>query len=332
MKIIDVHNHFYPPEYLDELRAGRSLVRVTTGPDGNPHIHYPGDYNVAVAGHRDIAYRQGVLEKAGVDTQVITLTTPGTHVEKPEVAIRLSALVNDAFARIVSERGPRFAALATLPLCDPAASVRELTRAMDELRFPGAMLFGNVNAVALADKRFWPLYELANDREAVLHIHPTSPVGVESMQEYWLMPLVGFLMDTTLAAAHLVFSGVSERFPKIRWVLSHLGGAIPYLAERLDRGFHAFAECRVNIQRSPSEYLRTWYYDTVNFDVKALRLAIDFAGVEHVLAGSDYPHQIGSIPEMLRSLKDVDVRDGDRAMILGGNAERLYRLGRLNAR
>src|ERR1051325_10231293 len=86
MKIIDVHNHFYPPEYLDELRAGRSLVRVTTGPDGNPHIHYPGDYNVAVAGHRDIAYRQSVLEQGHVDTQIITLTTPGTHVEKTEGA------------------------------------------------------------------------------------------------------------------------------------------------------------------------------------------------------------------------------------------------------
>jgi aminocarboxymuconate-semialdehyde decarboxylase len=328
MKIVDVHNHFYPPEYLDELRAGRSLVRVTTGADGNPHIHYPGDYNVAVAGHRDIAYRQSVLEQGHVDTQVITLTTPGTHVEKPAVAIRLATLVNDAFARIVSERGPRFAALATLPLCDPAASVRELTRAMDELRFPGAMLFGNINGVALADKRFWPLYELANDREAVLHIHPTSPVGVESMQEYWLMPLVGFLMDTTLAAAHLVFSGVAERFPKIRWVLSHLGGTIPYLAERLDRGFHAFEECRVNIDRPPSEYLRAWYYDTVNFDVRALRLAIEFAGAENVLAGSDYPHQIGSIPEMLRSLKEVEVRESDRARILGGNAERVYRLGK----
>src|SRR6185295_11647120 len=107
-------------EYLDALRSGKSVVRVTVDSAGNPHIHYPGDYNVAVAGHRDIAYRQGVLEKAGVDTQVITLTTPGTHVEQPAVAVRQAALVNDAFARIVSERGPRFAALATLPLCDPA--------------------------------------------------------------------------------------------------------------------------------------------------------------------------------------------------------------------
>ena len=86
------------------------------------------------------------------------------------------------------------------------------------------------------------------------------------MEKYWLMPLVGFLMDTTLAAAHLVFAGVPERYPKIKWVLCHMGGAVPYLAERFDRGYEAFAECRANISRAPSTYLKQFYYDTVNFD------------------------------------------------------------------
>jgi aminocarboxymuconate-semialdehyde decarboxylase len=326
MRIVDVHNHFYPPEYLDELRSGKSAVKVTMDSKGNPHVHYPGDYNVAVAGHRDIAYRQGVLEKEGVNTQVITLTTPGTHVEKPEYAAKLASLVNDAFAKIVAERGPRFATLATLPLNDPAASVKELKRAMEQLRFPGAMLFSNVNGVPLADERFWPLYEFADSVGAVLQIHPTSPVSVEAMTEYWLMPLVGFLMDTTLAAAHLVFSGVPERFPRIKWVLGHLGGAIPYLAERLDRGYEAFSECRARIKKEPSEYLRTWYYDTVNFDRGALELAIKFAGADHVLAGSDYPHQIGSIPGMLTAIRGLSISQTDKDKILGGNAATLYRL------
>ena len=324
--IVDVHNHFYPPEYLDALRSGNSVVRVTTDSRGNPHIHYPGDYNVAVPGHRDIAYRQGIIEDVGIDTQVITLTTPGTHVESPAYAAKLASLVNDAFARVVAERRPHFAALATLPLSDPAASVAELERAMEQLHFPGAMLFSNVNGVALADRRFWPLYELADAKGAVLHIHPTSPVGVEAMTEYWLMPLVGFLMDTTLAAAHLVFSGVAEGFPRIKWVLSHLGGAIPYLAERLDRGYEAFAECRRNIRQPPSAYLKRWNYDTVNFNRDALTLAIEFAGVEHVVAGSDYPHQIGSIPSMLASLRDLPISDAYRARILGANAAALYGL------
>ena len=134
------------------------------------------------------------------------------------------------------------------------------------------------------------------------------------------MPLVGFLWDTTLAAAHLVFAGVPERFPRIRWVLAHLGGAIPYMAERLDRGFHAFRECREHIRRPPSEYLKQFYYDTVNFDRAALELALGFAGADHLLAGSDYPHQISSLAGMLQSLKGLDIAEREREGILGANA------------
>lgn len=326
MPVIDFHNHFYPPAYLDALRAGPSRVRVTEDRDGNPVLHYPGDYNIAVPGHRDIAYRQSVLEEEGVDLQVLTLTTPGTHVEEGSRAAELACLVNDAFARVARERTGRFTALATLPLNDPAASVAELRRVIRDLGLKGAMLFSNVNGVALADARFEPLYAAADELEAVLHIHPTHPVGVEAMQDYWLMPLVGFPWDTTLAAAKLVFAGVPERYPRIRWVLGHLGGAIPYIAERLDRGFHAFRECRNHIPRPPSEYLRKFYLDTVNFDPAALRLAIAFAGADHLLAGSDYPHMIGSIPSMLASIRGLDIAEADKQAILGGNAARLLGL------
>ena len=114
MATIDFHNHFYPPEYLQAIQKGPSNIRVTIDDAGNPQLHYPGDYNVAVRGHRDIAYRTEVLEQAGIDLQVITLTTPGTHIEEPPRAVALARLVNDAFARIVSERDTRFSALQTL--------------------------------------------------------------------------------------------------------------------------------------------------------------------------------------------------------------------------
>ncbi len=326
MRVVDVHNHFYPPAYLAALQEETSAVRVTEDARGQLRLHYPGDFNVVVAGHRDIAYREEVLEQAGIATQVLTLTTPGTHVETPQRAAHLARLVNDAFAAIVAERRPRFAALATLPLNDPEASAAELRRAVLELGLPGAMLFSNVNGTALSDPRFAPLYEEADALGVVLHVHPTAPVGVEAMTGHWLMPLLGFPFDTTLAAAKLVFSGTAGRYPRIRWVLSHLGGAVPYLAERLDRGYHAFPECRAHLDRPPSEVLAGWYYDTVNFDPRALRLAIDFAGPEHLLAGSDYPHQIGSLETMLESLRAVELSDEDRAAILCGNAARLYGL------
>ena len=311
---------------MQALQSGQSMVRVEVDADQNPVIHYPGDFNVAVRGHRDLAYRQDVLDEHRVAMQVVTLTTPGTHVETPAVAARLASLVNDEFREAIETRGAHFTALATLPLNDPAASAKEFERAITELGLPGAMLFSNINGVALSDERFWPIYERANDAGAVLYIHPAHPVNVDMMQEYWLMPLVGFLFDTTLAAASLVFRGVPERFPRINWALCHLGGAIPYLAERLDRGFHAFRDCRTHIEREPSTYLRQFYYDTVNFNQGALKLAIEFAGADHILAGSDYPHQIGSIPSMLSAIETLPVSDEERAGIYGLNAARLLGL------
>lgn len=323
MPVIDFHNHFYPGEYLDALRTGSSRVRITGDSDGNPVLHYPGDYNIAVRGHREIDYRAGVIRNEGIDTQLLTLTTPGTHIEEPALAVKLAKIVNDSFAAIVVRYPGRFLALGTLPLCDPAESARELERVCRQLRFSGAMVFSNINGVALSDARFLPVWETANDLGAVIFIHPTSPVSVEAMQEYWLTALVGFCLDTTLAAASLVFSGTARRFPRIRWVLGHLGGAIPYLAERLDRGFRAFKECRANLDKPPSEYLKDFYYDSVNFDPRALRLAIEFAGIGHIVAGSDYPHQIGSIRQMFDSIAALPISDGDKAKILGGNAARL---------
>jgi aminocarboxymuconate-semialdehyde decarboxylase len=324
--VIDFHNHFYPPEYLDAIQSGPSNVKVTFDDEGNPLVHYPGDYNILVPGHRDIAYRADVLDRAGVSKQILSFTTPGTHVETPERAIELARMVNDAMARIVRERGDRFGALATLPMNAPEASLAEFQRAYDTLGFRGAMVFSNINGVPLSDSRFWPLYECADERRAVIYIHPSFPVGVEAMTDYWLTPLIGFTFDTTLAAAKLVFSGVAERYPGIQWVLCHLGGAIPYLAERLDRGYHAFSECREHIRKPPSEYLKRFYYDTVNFDPGALQLALDFAGADHLLAGSDYPHQIGSLKQMVASIEKMNLAEEQKSKIRWENAARLLRL------
>ena len=213
--------------------------------EGNPRVHYPGDYNVVVKGHRDIDYRQDVLDREGVTRQVITFTTPGVHVERPALSMQWATLVNDCLGKIVKERARHFAALATLPLNDPAASVIELERAMKQHGLPGADALQQRQRRAAGRRRATGRSTRRPTSSApCCTSDPMYPLGVEAMTEYWLMPLVGFLMDTTLAAAHLVFAGVPERFPRIKWVLGHLGGAIPYLAERLDRGYEAFAECR----------------------------------------------------------------------------------------
>ena len=323
--IIDFHNHYYPPEYLDAVKKGPAKVGIDYDAEGNPRLHYPGDYNILVPGHRDLDYREGVLRDHGVDLQVITFTTPGVHFEERPAAIAMARQINDAFAREVKRRR-HFAALATLPLNDPAESVRELERAMKDLGLPGAMVFSNVNGTPLADAVYEPLWKKANELDAVIYIHPAHPASVQGMEDYWLTALVGFLFDTTLATAHLVFAGIPERYPRIKWALTHMGGALPYLAERCDRGYEAFADCRRNISKKPTEYFKQFYYDTVNFNPDAIEFAIKFAGSDHIMAGSDYPHQVGSIPKMLDSLSKVDVTAEEKEMILGGNAAKLLGL------
>ena len=241
------------------------------------------------------------------------------------MAVDMARQVNDAFSREVKRRA-HFSSLATLPLNDPAESEREFERAVTDLGFPGAMVFSNVNGVALADAVYEPLWKKANELNAVIYIHPAHPHDVTGMEDYWLVALVGFLFDTTVAMSHLIFAGVLERYPNIDWALTHMGGALPYLGERLDRGYDAFADCRRNISKKPSEYLKRCYFDTVNFNPDAIEFAIKFAGSDHILAGSDYPHQIGSIPKMLDSLSKVDVTAQEKEMILGGNAARLLKL------
>ena len=318
--IIDFHNHFYPEEYIEELSRGPSFYQVTHDEKDNPVLHSPGDYNIVVPGHRKIDIRMEVLKRNGVDKQVLTFTAPGTLVETPERSVELAKMVNNIFASIVRDHSQHFTALATLPLNHPESSVQELDRSINKLGLKGVMLFSNVNGIALSDERFWPLYEKANELHAVFFIHPTFPVGVEAMEEFMLMPLIGFTFDTTLAASKLVFTGIPERYPNIKWVLGHLGGAIPYLAERLDRGYEAFKECREYIDKPPSKYLKDFYYDTVNFDHKALELALDFAGADHLLAGSDYPHQIGSLTKMKDSISRLNISNTDKAKIYGENA------------
>ncbi|MFC1629555.1 amidohydrolase family protein, partial [Gemmatimonadota bacterium] len=172
MKIIDFHNHHYPPEYIEALRAEQGAVTVTDDTNGNPVLHSPGDYNVAVPGHRDITFREQVLDEAEIDMQVLTLTSPGTHLSSPAQSVALARTVNDCFAATIHENPDRFTALGTLPLNDPEASVIELERAVLELGLRGIMLYSNVNGVPLYHESFLPLYEKADELNAVLYIHP----------------------------------------------------------------------------------------------------------------------------------------------------------------
>jgi aminocarboxymuconate-semialdehyde decarboxylase len=321
--IVDVHNHYYPPRYLAQLERSGSRVRVAHDSEGRMLVHYPGDYNVVALGHRDLDERIRVMDEHGVAVQAISLTTPGVHVEDRARGIELARLVNDEFAAAMARHPGRFAPLAALPLQDPQAAVAELERAVTELGLRGALLFSNVNGHSLDEADYFPLFQKLAELGVPALLHPTNPASIEAVADYRLTAIVAFLFDTTTAALRLVFGGVLERLPTLKLILGHLGGTIPYVIERADRGFEAYDECRTHISRPPSEYFRSMYYDTVNFDPDALRLALAFAGPQRIVFGSDYPHQVGSVGKALATLRGLDLSDADRAALLGGTARNL---------
>jgi aminocarboxymuconate-semialdehyde decarboxylase len=324
--IIDFHNHYYPEAYLAELERGRSRVRVERDDQGRTLVRYPGDYNVVVRGHRNLEERIEVMDRAGVDVQAYSLTTPGLHVEEPKRGVALAKVVNDAFAEGLERFPGRFAPLAALPLQDPKASVAEAERALTTLGHRGILLFSHVNDRHLDDPAFLPLFEMLEALQAPIFIHPTSPRALEGIEEYRLTAILGFLFDTTVAVARLIFSGVVERHPDLTFVLGHLGGTVPYLVERMDRGFEAYRECREHISKPPSEYVRRMYIDTVNFQPDALEMGLRFMGSDRLVLGTDYPHEVGNVDRALEAVRGLGLDSGDEAKILGGTAARLLRL------
>lgn len=327
--VVDVHNHFYPVSYLRELRRSPGAAALEGDPDGEGDVilRYSGDYNVIVHGHRRLDSRLRDMDSAGVDVHVLSLTTPGAHVEPPERGRALARLVNEEFAAAAAGHGGRFQAFAALPLQDPPAARIELEYACGRLGLCGGLLFSNVNGTYPDDESFWPLYEAAAGMGVPLFIHPTTPAYPGPLLDYRLVAIEGFLFDTTTAVSRMVFAGVFERFPGLTLILAHLGGTLPYLAERMDRAYDAYPESRARITRRPGEVLRErCYLDAVNFDQEALRLGLSFAGVDRVLLGSDYPHQVGDMPRAVRTVRGLDVPDDVRAAILGGNAVRLLNL------
>jgi aminocarboxymuconate-semialdehyde decarboxylase len=323
-RTIDVHSHFYPEVYIREIARASSVAEVIER-DGETHIAYAGDYSVIVPAHRDPQVRIAEMDRAGVDMQLLSLTVPGVHLEAPERGRDLARLVNDSFAEIVATYPERFGAFATLPVQDPAAAARELERAVRELGLCGAMLFTNIDGVSLADQRFWPIFEAAEALSAPLLIHPVAPASLDNMADLRLVALLGFPFEMTLIAARLVLGGVFDRFPRLIVILAQLGGALPMLAERIERGYAIYPELTGALQRPPSDYFRTMYYDTVPYGATGIPLTHAFAGPERILLGSDYPHQIGDLPGATAVIEAMQIPDTDKVAMRGGNAARLLR-------
>ena len=182
-----------------------------------------------------------------------------------------------------------------------------------------------MNGKTLDDPSFLPVLEAAVDLDVPLFLHPTTPSPADAFLDYRLVATVGFTVDTTLAVARLIFSGVLDRLRGLKLVASHLGGCLPYLAERLDRGYAAYPECK-RASRPPSAYIKEIYIDCVSFEPLAVDFARKLVGAGRLMVGSDYPHQIGDLHKCTQVVEGLDIQAVEKEMIYHGNAERVFRI------
>lgn len=320
---IDFQAHFLPQAYINRMKKRKTP----------PFIEQQGDvyrfqYGLSSAYFvRKPAYDiQMVLDRmdaAGITRQILSINIPGADVLDDRTGIEIAQEVNDEYAEIMARFPGRFSALATLPLRNTDASLREMERAAKKLGFAGALLFSNVEGEELSAPRLWPIYQLAQQLDLPLYIHPTRPVMADQVQKYGLEAMLGYVFDTSLAAMKLILSGVLEQYPNLKLVVPHGGGTLPYLAGRIDHQASLMPESMENLSMPPSVYLRKLYLDTVCISPETLRMAYNFIGADHLLFATDHPFV--DMEQSVALVNTLDIPETDKQKIFSQNAMRLMR-------
>ena len=317
----DVHTHHYPGAYFELIERSGGDFSFGTDPSGQRIIRYRGSRFFGVtAPMTDPALRLTDMDRAGIDVAILSLSTPNVFFAEGAAQVPVARMVNDHYAALIAAHRDRFKGFASIPMDDPDAALGELHRAIDDLKLNGVILLSNIRGRALDDPAYRPFFEEADRMRLCILLHPMLPASADAFRDFVLGPLVGFPFDTTLAVARMCFSGMLRELPNIRWIVAHAGGAIPYLAERLDNGYRDFAEDRAHIDDLPSTYLKRLTYDTVTFSPHVLRLLRDWVGADHMAMGSDYPHKLGDIIRAVTTIDALDVSGAERERIFSGTA------------
>lgn len=333
VRTVDLHAHYVSTELVQVLqREGKRFgARLREEPDGRLR---------AIVGDRPVSMpfppplldpkaRLAAMDQAGIELQAVStwMDIVGYNLDV-EAGSRLARLQNDTIAELVRAHPARFVGVATVPMQSPQRAVDELRRAVSSLGFRAVQIGTNVNGLNLDEPELEPFWAAAQELEVLVFLHPHETAGAERMGRYFLSNLVGNPVDTTLAAASLMFGGVLERFPRLNVLLAHGGGFVPYQLGRLDKGYAVRADLRARSPLPPSAYWPRFYCDCIVHGAPAARFLLETAGPRRVVLGTDYPFFI-SDPNPVQSLDQaLSLNADDRASVLGRNALELLGIKR----
>ena len=235
------------------------------------------------------------MDNTSVDKQVLsTIPVLFNYWAKPADALETARFFNDHIAEKVAGTPQRFIGLGTVPMQDVDLAIREMERCVETLQMPGLEIGSNINGVNLGDPVFFPFYKRAEEIDCALFIHPWDMMGEQQMQRYWLPWLVGMPAETTRAICSLIFSGVLEKFPRLRVAFAHGGGSFPFTMGRIEHGFHVRPDLvAIDNPVNPKEYIGRFWIDSLVHDPQAMQYIIQTMGEDFICLGSDYPFPLG---------------------------------------
>lgn len=311
---IDVHAHAWSVDYLDRLAAaGFATTSAHRGLGAEPT-------------HAQLQARFAQMDAAGIRMQVLSATPASPHFERRENAVKLARRINDEYVALVQRYPERFRAFASLPLPHVDAALDELDWALARDGMLGVAITTSILGRSIADPMFEPIYAELDRRGSVLYVHPAG-CGAESplIQNHRLTWALGAPVEDTVAVMHLLIAQIPQRYPRMKIIASHLGGALPMLLPRLD---HAGSYETPEVPEPPSRAAKRLWYDTVGHDhVPALRAAVESLGADRLLLGTDFPYQSGELFQAaVGYVERAGLSADDTAAILDRNAARLLGL------
>ncbi len=321
---VDCQSHVFPKAYAELLCENTTWVR-TVRKNGGYLVSY-GDTQQFLLNLEpyDPAAKIRDMDAAGIDVTVLTVNIPGPELLTPELGVQGARICNDYLAELCARYPGRFVGLATLPLQDMPAAMAEYRRAIHGLGLRGIFLFSHIAGRPLDAAEFEPLYAEAERDRVPLVLHPTVPTWADAIKDYSMIPMVGLMVDTSFAMLRLILSGTLERHPNLLIVHPHCGGVLPYLMPRVEEQTEVKRRGREHIRKPPGEYYRNVYLDIVSPSALAMEFAYRSSRPDRLLFGSDHPWV--KIEAILEHFNRLEIPEAEKAMILGENPRRLFRI------
>ena len=328
-RVIDIHAH-------RECGPATELMRAEAERVGRAGLSYGSDLTREVNRQQLIDLRPKMesleerladMDRMGVDVQAVSISPYQMYYwAEPGIGREVSRLINDELAETVATHPNRLVGLGTVPLQDTQAAVAELERCVRDLGFPGVEMATNVNGEELSAPRMESFWAKVEELGAVVFVHSTGFTHPDRIMDHYLVNVIGHPLEGTLAASHLIFDGVMERYPGLKIVMAHGGGYLPAYAGRMDHAYHARRDVREGLANPPTSYLRRFYFDSMVFEPDQLGFLIEKYGADRILLGTDYPYDMGEEDPLGLIGRVAGLGEPEVAAITGGNAARLLGL------